>query len=589
MLNKVKDILIEKKIFTLDEIDDIFFKVKSGEKFEDIIEKTGKLTREELKKIIVTNLYFEKKTVLDSIESLIEDSNKLDKFREVLSKKLTEKDSIEELILSNVINEIELAKAKAKYYELEYIHIEDAVFSDEICSLLGAFDREYIKEKSFLIIGIKEEEIIIGMVNPDERSLVEELNFKVQKKIKILLLSRPNFKDLYNQYLNSINIIPGLEDNKDEDELNTEDLKNEENPVVKLVSNILEEACRKGASDIHIEPYKNKIKIKNRIDGILIEEALNIPKSYQNMIISRIKILSNLNIAEHRIPQDGRFKKIINSKEVDFRVSILPTAFAESAVIRILSRKDGELSFEMLGIKGREKDLLLRNGLKPHGMVLVTGPTGSGKTTTLYATLQEIKKQEEKFITIEDPVEYQIDDVVQIPVNEKTGLTFAKGLRAILRQDPDKVMVGEIRDKETAEIAVQAALTGHLVLTTLHSNSTIEAIGRLINIGVDPFQFSTALNLVIGQRLMRKLCTSCKGEGCSKCDYQGYKGRIAVYELFELNEEIKEMIIQRESPIKIKEKAIQTGMIELKEVAKAKVKDGTTSIKEYERTIGEWE
>lgn len=507
---------------------------------------------------------------------------------------ISDEDLIEMILREEIIDEESLFKDVATYSQVPYRYIEEVFFSDEILDLMKKFESDFIEKNRIIILRLEGDKVEVGISTLNNIEVRNIIQSKLENyHLEIFIISPSAFNKLYNSYLDKLTIIHEIEEidfeRLDSNEVEIDDLTNEENPIVKLVNNILVEAVRIRSSDIHIEPYRNKLLIKNRIDGVLIKDKTDISKTYHDPIISRIKILSKLNIAEQRIPQDGRLKKIINNREIDFRVSILPTAFGESAVIRILDKKDKVLLLETLGTDNEEKKMILRNASLPYGIVIVTGPTGSGKTTTLYAILNEIRSSEEKIITIEDPVEYQLEGIVQIPVNEKAGLTFAKGLRSILRQDPDKIMVGEIRDRETAEIAIQAALTGHLVISTLHSNNTVEAIGRLTNIGVDPYQFASALNLVVGQRLMRKICRECSGDGCLKCNYTGYHGRIGVYELFELDEDIKEMIIQGNSPITIKEKALEKGMKDLKMNASIKVKEGVTTINEYERVIGVWE
>ncbi len=501
------------------------------------------------------------------------------------------KDVAEKILKENLLDQETFFKELSIFYSFSYKNMENIDITGKILEIMSIFDKEEINNKKFMILNTDNNTYTIGMCYIDQIDIIERIKLNnIKVKIEKVCISYVTFDYLYNNYLDKINILPenSLELSNLPSTLEIEDLTNEDNPIVKLVNDILLEAIRKESSDIHIEPYKNEVKIKNRIDGVLIGGKSNIPKNFHEMIISRIKILASLNIAEHRVPQDGRFKKIIENKEIDFRVSIIPTSFGESIVIRILDKRGAVLSLEGLGMSQKEKDEIINYGIAPYGMILVTGPTGSGKTTTLYALLNRINQKEEKIITIEDPVEYQLDDIVQIPVNEKKGLTFAKGLRSILRQDPDKIMVGEIRDSETAEIAVQAALTGHLVLTTLHSNSTVESIGRLLNMGIDTYQFVTALNVIIGQRLMRKVCILCNGKGCIDCNNSGYKGRVGVYEIFHLDNEIKEMIIAKESPIKIKERAINKGMIDIQTRARNRVEEHVTTKDEYERIIGKW-
>ncbi|MDO8412425.1 MAG: GspE/PulE family protein [Gallionellaceae bacterium] len=399
------------------------------------------------------------------------------------------------------------------------------------------------------------------------------------------------------------------------EELSLQAISEDTSPVVKLVNSTLYDALKTGASDIHLESGPHGLTIKYRIDGVLSTIANVQSVETAEQVISRIKILAELDIAERRTPQDGRFKVIMQGREVDFRVSIMPSIFGEDAVLRILDKKS--LSDELQGLRlttlGYEGEVLMqlrRLAAEPYGMLLVTGPTGSGKTTTLYAMISEINKGIEKIVTIEDPVEYQLAGVLQIPVNEKKGLTFARGLRSILRHDPDKIMVGEVRDSETAEIAVQAALTGHLVFTTVHANNVFDVIGRFIHMGVDPYSFVSAVNAVLAQRLVRLNCVHCKeemqpdaaellasglsaadagaysfmhGRGCGICRGSGYKGRKAISELLLLNDEIRELVIGREPIRRLKEAAQRSGTRFLRESALDLVKRGETTLEEINR------
>ena len=386
-------------------------------------------------------------------------------------------------------------------------------------------------------------------------------------------------------------------------------------PVVKFVRSTLYDALKAGASDIHMETDPNGLKVKYRIDGVLSSEGGIQGLAQAEQAISRIKIMSELDIAERRVPQDGRFKVLVQGREVDMRVSIMPSVFGEDAVLRILDRKSLSdeskgLSLETLGFEESIKARFRLLAEEPYGMLLVTGPTGSGKTTTLYGIISEINHGQDKIITIEDPVEYQLPGVLQIPVNEKKGLTFARGLRSILRHDPDKIMVGEIRDSETAQIAVQSALTGHLVLTTVHANNVFDVIGRFTNMNVDPYSFVSAINGILAQRLVRINCPHCagdftpddalvlksgltletaksyqfkKGQGCGQCHGTGYKGRKAIAELLCFNDEIRELIVTREPVRKVKEAAHANGTRTMREAALALVKRGDTTLEEINR------
>jgi type IV pilus assembly protein PilB len=389
----------------------------------------------------------------------------------------------------------------------------------------------------------------------------------------------------------------------------------ETSPIIKLVDSIVFNAIQRRASDIHIETRDNEVVVKYRIDGVLYEALDPIDKRHHSTIISRIKIMSELDIAEKRIPQDGRFKLRITGRTIDFRVSVVPTAHGEDSVIRILDKESMSKEFKnlRLDILGFDQGMLarFRKFIKePYGMVLVTGPTGSGKTTTLYAALSEIQSPEDKIITIEDPVEYQLRGITQIPVNEKKGLTFARGLRSILRHDPDKIMVGEIRDEETAQIAVQSALTGHLVFTTVHANNVVDVLGRFLNMKVDLYNFVSALNCVLAQRLVRKICDHCKrettytdrqlidsgldpndylgrtffeGAGCLECNGTGFHGRAAISELLDLSDRIRGMILDRRPAAEIKRAAKEEGMTFLRESALLKVMEGQTTLREINK------
>src|SRR5713226_7439599 len=386
-------------------------------------------------------------------------------------------------------------------------------------------------------------------------------------------------------------------------------------PVVKLVETVIFTALERRASDIHIEARDAEVAVKYRIDGVLQHAMQPISKDWHSAVISRIKVLSDLDIAERRVPQDGRFRVRYKGRFIDLRVSIMPASHGEDAVLRVLdketlSEKFQSLSLDVVGFSPEETRRFRRYIREPYGMVLVTGPTGSGKTTTLYAAINEIKTDEDKIVTIEDPVEYQLRGITQIPVNEKKGLTFARGLRSILRHDPDKIMVGEIRDQETAQIAIQSALTGHLVFTTVHANNVTDVIGRFINMGVEPYNFVSALNCIMAQRLVRVICPICKkpkryspeelkeagldpavwadvtfaeGTGCLECSGTGYHGRTAICELLDLTDRIREMIIDRRPTSEIKRVAREEGMITLRESGLAKARAGITTLREINK------
>jgi type IV pilus assembly protein PilB len=405
------------------------------------------------------------------------------------------------------------------------------------------------------------------------------------------------------------------EDERGDEILTIDHAAEDQSPAVKLLDSILLSALQRRASDIHIEAADRATKVKLRVDGILVPAMDPLDVRLHAPLVSRLKVMSELDIAERRVPQDGSFRMRLDRKTVDFRVSILPSVFGESVVIRILDRDSittgvSALRLERLGFNPEDLKRFRRAIMRPYGMVLVTGPTGSGKTTTLYAAISEMNTLDDKLITIEDPVEYQFPGVVQIPVNEKKGLTFARGLRSILRHDPDKIMVGEIRDPETAQIAIQSALTGHLVLTTVHANNVFDVIGRFASMGIDAYNFLAALNCVLAQRLVRILCPSCRtaikveqalveesgldyeqykdtsfyeGKGCPACHGTGYRGRKCITEFLDLTDEIKEMILAERPLSEIRYRAVTDGMITLRQSALKKVLSGETSLREINR------
>jgi type IV pilus assembly protein PilB len=405
------------------------------------------------------------------------------------------------------------------------------------------------------------------------------------------------------------------EDERGEEVFTIDHEGEDQSPAVKLLDSILLSAMQRRASDIHIEAADRATKVKLRVDGILVPAMEPLDIRLHAPLVSRLKVMSDLDIAERRVPQDGSFRMRLERKTVDFRVSILPSVFGESVVVRILDREAittgvAALRLERLGFNVEDLKRFRRAITRPYGMVLVTGPTGSGKTTTLYAAITEMNIKEDKLITIEDPVEYQLSGVVQIPVNEKKGLTFARGLRSILRHDPDKIMVGEIRDAETAQIAIQSSLTGHLVLTTVHANNVFDVIGRFASMGIDAYNFLAALNCVLAQRLVRMVCLGCRvavkldhalaeesgldfeeykdvpfyeGKGCQECHGTGYRGRKCITEFLDLNDEIKEMILAERPLSEVRYRAVTSGMITLRQSALRKVLEGSTTLREINR------
>jgi type II secretory ATPase GspE/PulE/Tfp pilus assembly ATPase PilB-like protein len=468
--------------------------------------------------------------------------------------------------------------------------------------------------------------IVVVVGDPTDVLKLDELELLLGAPLKVKVASPASIRDKLQKSESTQRVLDEategfrmqlVAENEEGEETLTIDsiTQQDSSPIIKLVDSIVFNAIQRRASDIHIETRDNEVVVKYRIDGVLYEALDPIDKRHHSTIISRIKIMSELDIAEKRVPQDGRFKLRITGRTIDFRVSIVPTAHGEDSVIRILDKESMSTEFKnlRLDILGFDNAMLsrFRKFIKePYGMVLVTGPTGSGKTTTLYAALSEIQSPEDKIITIEDPVEYQLRGITQIPVNEKKGLTFARGLRSILRHDPDKIMVGEIRDEETAQIAVQSALTGHLVFTTVHANNVVDVLGRFLNMKVDLYNFVSALNCVLAQRLVRKICEHCRrettyseklladsgldpsayrgrtffeGAGCLECNGTGFHGRAAISELLDLSDRIRTMILDRRPASEIKKAAHEEGMTFLRESALLKVMEGQTTLREINK------
>jgi len=470
-----------------------------------------------------------------------------------------------------------------------------------------------------------EKSMTIICADPTDVVRLDELELLLGVPLRVKVGSRAAIADILQKSESSQRVLDEAtedfrmqlvqEDEEGEETLTIDRIAQDSSPIIKLVDSVVFNAIQRRASDIHIETQENVVIIKYRIDGVLYQAMDPIDKRHHGTIISRIKVMSELDIAEKRVPQDGRFKLRVRGRTIDFRVSIMPTVHGEDSVIRILDKESANAEFkslnlEVVGFDVETKKKLRKFIREPYGMVLVTGPTGSGKTTTLYACLSEIQSVEDKIVTIEDPVEYQLRGITQIPVNEKKGLTFARGLRSILRHDPDKIMVGEIRDEETAQIAVQSALTGHLVFTTVHANNVVDVLGRFLNMKVELYNFVSALNCVLAQRLVRKICPHCKapvtftpeqmrefgvepeqlkgktlfeGKGCLECDGTGFHGRMAIAELLDLSDRIRGLILERRPASEIKKAAKEEGMIFLRDSALSKVFEGTTTLKEINK------
>ena len=484
---------------------------------------------------------------------------------------------------------------------------------------------EWMLRYTFIPEKRTEKALTVICADPTDVVKLDELELLAGLPLRLKVGSRAAIADILQKSESSQRVLDEAtedfrlqlvsEDEEGEETLTIDRITQDASPIIKLVDSIVFNAIQRRASDVHIETQENVVLIKYRIDGVLYQAMDPIDKRHHGTIISRIKVMSELDIAEKRTPQDGRFKLRVRGRTIDFRVSIMPTVHGEDSVIRILDKESANAEFkslnlDILGFDAETKKKLRKFIREPYGMVLVTGPTGSGKTTTLYACLSEIQSVEDKIVTIEDPVEYQLRGITQIPVNEKKGLTFARGLRSILRHDPDKIMVGEIRDEDTAQIAVQSALTGHLVFTTVHANNVVDVLGRFLNMKVELYNFVSALNCILAQRLVRKICAHCRekvavpaqtlveagldpaalagqdfyeGKGCLECDGTGFHGRMAIAELLDLSDRIRGLILERRPASEIKRAAKEEGMKFLREAALAKVFEGSTTLKEINK------
>jgi type IV pilus assembly protein PilB len=517
--------------------------------------------------------------------------------------------------------ELEHARHLADRYLLEFIDMDTFRIDQELFRSIPA---ELMLRYGFVPYRRVGKALEIVVSDPTDLPMIDELGVLLATPIKVVVGPRSAIDSILKKSESSQRVLEDatesfqlqlLKEEDGEDSLTVERLTSDISPVIKLVDSTIYTAIQRRASDIHIETADDAVNVKYRIDGVLQPAMRPIAKQFHSSILSRIKVMAELDIAEKRVPQDGRFKLRMPGKTIDFRVSIMPSVHGEDAVIRILDKESiseqfTELRLDILGFPEAELKRFRKYIAEPYGMVLVTGPTGSGKTTTLYAALSEIKSIEDKIITIEDPVEYQLKGITQIPINEKKGLTFARGLRSILRHDPDKIMVGEIRDNETAQIAINSALTGHLVFTTVHANNVLDVLGRFLNMGVEAYQFVSALNCVLAQRLVRNICTHCKrpatvtrllleesgldpalehsgvffeGIGCIECGGTGYKGRTAICELLDLSDHIREMILEKRPTSEIKKAAREEGMRFLRESAVEQVMLGKTTLREINK------
>ena len=518
--------------------------------------------------------------------------------------------------------EIARARALAERYRLEYVDMERYYVDQD---LLRSIPADLMLRYRFVPRRRTADALEIIVSDPTDLPMIDELALLLGAAVTVtvgtpsaiesILTRSESSQRVLDEATESFQLQLLREEDAAEESLTVERLTSDISPVIKLVDSMIYTAIQRRASDIHVETQDDALHVKYRIDGVLQAAMRPIDRQFHSAVLSRIKVMAELDIAEKRVPQDGRFKLRMPGKTIDFRVSIMPSIHGEDAVIRILDKESiseqfRELRLDILGFPADELRRFRRAIAEPYGMVLVTGPTGSGKTTTLYAALAEIASSEDKIVTIEDPVEYQLKGITQIPINERKGLTFARGLRSILRHDPDKIMVGEIRDPETAQIAIQSALTGHLVFTTVHANNVIDVLGRFLNMGVEPYQFVSALNCVLAQRLVRTICQECRhpvtipeedlrearidvdrpgrhtfheGGGCIECGGTGYRGRTAICELLDLSDHIRELILGRRPTSEIKQAARDSGMRFLRESAVEQVLQGRTTLHEINK------
>jgi type IV pilus assembly protein PilB len=523
---------------------------------------------------------------------------------------------------------MERARDVARRYRCEFVDLHDFQLHHDLFKKIPVhlmFRYNFIPLEE-----TRDGRLAIAIADPSQLMMIDEISLLLGKRILTKVSTLSQITEILKKTEQSQRVLQDASEGFTLDVIHEDESTGDESisidrltaqgdisPIIRLVDTTIFTALQRRASDIHIETQDDSVCIKFRIDGVLTQAMPPIAKEHHSTIISRIKVMSELDISEKRVPQDGRFRVKYGQPErpIDFRVSIMPSIHGEDAVLRVLDKESMSEKFHklVLDVVGFDEDDLRkfrRYIAEPYGMVLVTGPTGSGKTTTLYAAVNEIKTDEDKIITIEDPVEYQIKGITQIPVNEKKGLTFARGLRSILRHDPDKIMVGEIRDTETAQIAIQSALTGHLVFTTVHANNVVDVIGRFLNMGVEPYNFVSALNCILAQRLVRMICDSCRtqvhyapnvleasgldpaqwsevpfyeGQGCIECAGTGFRGRTAIHELLDLSDRIREMILLKKPTSEIRRAAREEGMRFLRESALDKVRAGVTTLKEINK------
>src|SRR6267378_3981511 len=527
---------------------------------------------------------------------------------------------------ATVPDELERARDIARRYRCEFVDLSDFQLHHDLFEKIPV---HLMFRYNFVPLDeTADGRLAIAIADPSQLMMIDEISLLLGKRIVTKVSTLKQISDILKKTEQSQRVLEEASEGFALDVIREDETTGEEtisidkltasgdiSPIIRLVDTTIFTALQRRASDIHIETRDDSVYIKFRIDGVLTNAMPPIGKEHHSTIISRIKVMSELDISERRVPQDGRFRVKYNARAIDFRVSIMPSIHGEDAVLRVLdkesmSEKFKKLTLEVVGFDEDDLRRFRRYIKEPYGMVLVTGPTGSGKTTTLYAAVNEIKTDEDKIITIEDPVEYQLRGITQIPVNEKKGLTFARGLRSILRHDPDKIMVGEIRDAETAQIAINSALTGHLVFTTVHANNVVDVLGRFLNMGVEPYNFVSALNCILAQRLVRIICEFCRkpveypeslivesglnpeewrnitmyeGSGCFECGGTGFRGRTAIHELLDLSDKIREMIMEKRPTSEIRRAAREDGMRFLRESALDKVRAGMTTLKEINK------
>lgn len=528
------------------------------------------------------------------------------------------------LYSNDQLTEQERAQVLARRYHAEFVDLKHFKIQHE---LFKSVPVDIMFRYNFVPLEQQGSRLAIAVADPSKLMMLDEISGLLGTRLITRVATMSQITDLLKKAEQSQRVLDeateglafdvvGAGENLDES-ISIEKLAGDDDlsPIIRLVDTTVYTALERRASDIHLETYDDSLLVKYRIDGVLQQAMAPIAREHHQTILSRIKVMSELDIAERRVPQDGRFRVRYKGRLIDFRVSIMPTVHGENAVLRVLdkesmSEKFQNLSLDVVGFDPEDLRRFRRYIKEPYGMVLVTGPTGSGKTTTLYAALNEIKSEEDKIITIEDPVEYQIRGITQIPVNEKKGLTFARGLRSILRHDPDKILVGEIRDAETAQIAINSALTGHLVFTTVHANNVVDVLGRFLNMGVEPYNFVSALNCILAQRLVRQICDFCvrevqysdaeleangldpaawqgfrfkEGTGCIECGGTGFRGRSAIHELLELDDEVREMLLEKRPGSEIRKKARDKGMNFLRDSALQRVRAGITTLREINK------